>query len=50
MAGANTSGGFVADVGYTKRPKHPKLPLAGESRGKTGEPSKRKKKAPSKKR
>lgn len=40
-ATGNTSGRFAADVGYTKRPKKPRLPLAGE-------PKKRKKKAPPK--
>lgn len=30
--GVNTSGRFAADVGYTKRPKKPKRPLAGEPR------------------
>lgn len=38
----NASGRFAADVGYTRRPKHPKLPLAGEPR-KT-KPAKAKKK------
>lgn len=42
-ATSNTSGRFAADVGYTKRPKHPKLPLAGEPR-KKGAEGKRKKK------
>ncbi len=46
-AGANTSGQFAADVGYTKRPKHPKRPLAGEPWRAASEP-KRKPKKPAK--
>lgn len=47
-ATSNASGRFSADVGYTKRPKKPKLPLAGEPR-KMADESKRKAK-PKKKR
>lgn len=34
----NTSGQFKADVGYKKRPKHPKLPLAGEPKRRQKKP------------